>query len=46
MVTESTGSSDSPQTFNIRKYTEAEFTRAVQLCVEEGLLIDENNNLF
>ena len=41
MVMESTGSLDSPQTFNIRKYTEAEFTRAVQLCVEEGLLIDE-----
>jgi predicted regulator of Ras-like GTPase activity (Roadblock/LC7/MglB family) len=42
MVTESAGNSDSPQTFNIRKYTEAEFTRAVQLCVVEGLLIDES----
>jgi predicted regulator of Ras-like GTPase activity (Roadblock/LC7/MglB family) len=42
MVMESTGSFDSPQTFNIRKYTEAEFTRAVQLCVEEGLVINES----
>jgi predicted regulator of Ras-like GTPase activity (Roadblock/LC7/MglB family) len=41
MLMESTGSFDSPQTFNIRKYTEAEFSRAVQLCVEEGLLINE-----
>jgi len=42
MVMESTGSFDSPQTFNIRKYTEAEFTRAFQLCVEEGLVINES----
>ncbi len=35
MVMESTGSFDTPQTFNIRKYTEAEFSRAVQLCIEE-----------
>jgi predicted regulator of Ras-like GTPase activity (Roadblock/LC7/MglB family) len=41
MLIESTGSFDSPQTFNIRKYTEAEFSRAVQLCLEEGLLINE-----
>ena len=41
MVTESTGVSDSPQTFNIRKYTDAEFSRAVQLCTEENLLINE-----
>jgi predicted regulator of Ras-like GTPase activity (Roadblock/LC7/MglB family) len=41
MVMESTGSFDTPQTFNIRKYTEAEFSRAVQLCVEEDLLINE-----
>jgi predicted regulator of Ras-like GTPase activity (Roadblock/LC7/MglB family) len=46
MVTESAGSSDYPQTFNIRKYTEAEFTRAAQLCIEEGLLIDENKPLL
>jgi predicted regulator of Ras-like GTPase activity (Roadblock/LC7/MglB family) len=46
MVMESTGSFDSPQTFNIRKYTEAEFTRAVQLCVEEGLVINESVNLL
>jgi predicted regulator of Ras-like GTPase activity (Roadblock/LC7/MglB family) len=42
MVMESTGSLDSPQTFNIRKYSEEEFRRAVQLCVEEGLLINES----
>ncbi len=30
MVMESTGDFDSPQTFNMRKYTEAEFSRAVQ----------------
>jgi predicted regulator of Ras-like GTPase activity (Roadblock/LC7/MglB family) len=41
MLMESTSSFDSPQTFNIRKYTEAEFSRAVQLCIEEGLLINE-----
>jgi len=41
MVMESTGISDSPQTFNIRKYTDTEFSRAVQLCTEENLLINE-----
>ena len=41
MLMESTGSFDSLQTFNIRKYTEAEFSRAVQLCIEEALLINE-----
>jgi predicted regulator of Ras-like GTPase activity (Roadblock/LC7/MglB family) len=41
MLIESTGSFDSPQTFNVRKYTDAEFSRAVQLCLEEGLIIDE-----
>ena len=41
MLMETPGSFDSPQTFNIRKYTEAEFSRAVQLCIEEGLLINE-----
>lgn len=35
---DSTGSFDSPQTFNIRKYTEEEFSRAVQISREEGLL--------
>jgi predicted regulator of Ras-like GTPase activity (Roadblock/LC7/MglB family) len=25
----------------VRKYTDAEFSRAVQLCLEEGLIIDE-----
>ena len=46
MVMESTGTFDSPQTFNIRKYTEAEFNRAVQLCVEEGLLITEAESVL
>jgi len=46
MVMESAGSFDSPQTFNIRKYTEEEFSRAVQLCIEEGLLINENVSLM
>jgi predicted regulator of Ras-like GTPase activity (Roadblock/LC7/MglB family) len=46
MVMESTGTFDSPQTFNIRKYTEAEFSRAVQLCVEEGLLITEADSVL
>jgi predicted regulator of Ras-like GTPase activity (Roadblock/LC7/MglB family) len=46
MVMGSTGSLDSPQTFNIRKYTEAEFNRAIQLCVEEGLIINEIVPLF
>jgi predicted regulator of Ras-like GTPase activity (Roadblock/LC7/MglB family) len=41
ILIESTGSFDSPQTFNVRKYTDAEFSRAVQLCLEEGLIIDE-----
>jgi len=41
ILTESTGSFDSPQTFNVRKYTDAEFSRAVQLCLEEGLNINE-----
>jgi predicted regulator of Ras-like GTPase activity (Roadblock/LC7/MglB family) len=41
MLMESTSSFDSPQTFKIRKYTEAEFSRAVQLCIEEGFLINE-----
>jgi predicted regulator of Ras-like GTPase activity (Roadblock/LC7/MglB family) len=41
MVMESAGVPDSPQTFNIRKYTDAEFSRAVQLCTEENLLINE-----
>jgi len=41
ILIESTGSFDSPQTFNVRKYTDSEFSRAVQLCLEEGLIIDE-----
>jgi predicted regulator of Ras-like GTPase activity (Roadblock/LC7/MglB family) len=42
MFTESDSSSDSHQTFNMRKYTDAEFSRAFHLCTEEGLLINDN----
>jgi predicted regulator of Ras-like GTPase activity (Roadblock/LC7/MglB family) len=46
MLIESTGSFDSPQTFNVRKYTEPEFSRAIQLCIEEDLLINETGPLM
>ena len=35
---DSIGSCDSPEIFNVRKYTEEEFSRAVQISREEGLL--------
>lgn len=38
MPLNSSVSNDSPQTFNVRKYTEAEFSRAIQISKEEGLL--------
>jgi predicted regulator of Ras-like GTPase activity (Roadblock/LC7/MglB family) len=41
MKMESTGGFGSPQTFNVRKYSEEEFSRAVQISHEEGLLIRE-----
>jgi len=39
LTMESTEISTSPETFNIRKYSETEFSRAVQISSEEGLLI-------
>jgi predicted regulator of Ras-like GTPase activity (Roadblock/LC7/MglB family) len=39
LAIESTGSSDSPKTFKVRKYTGEEFSRAVQISQKEGLLI-------
>ena len=46
MFVESDGNSDSPQTFNMRKYSEAEFSRAFHLCTEEGLLINDEMSLM
>jgi predicted regulator of Ras-like GTPase activity (Roadblock/LC7/MglB family) len=43
---ESTGSPDSPKTFKVRKYTGEEFSRAVQISQQEGLLIDETSRLM
>jgi predicted regulator of Ras-like GTPase activity (Roadblock/LC7/MglB family) len=39
MQMESAGDFSSPQTFNVRKYSEEEFSRAVRICHEEDLLI-------
>jgi predicted regulator of Ras-like GTPase activity (Roadblock/LC7/MglB family) len=39
MTMESSEISDIPETFNKRKYSETEFSRAVQISHEEGLLI-------
>jgi predicted regulator of Ras-like GTPase activity (Roadblock/LC7/MglB family) len=36
---ESTDNPDAPETFNLRKYSETEFSRAVQISQEEGLSI-------
>jgi len=44
LAIESTGNSDSPKTFKVRKYTEEEFSRAVQISREEGLLINETSH--
>ncbi len=41
MQMDSDGDFSSPQTFNVRKYSDEEFSRAVQICLEEGLLIHE-----
>ena len=46
MAMESTGTSILRRHSKCRKYTEAEFTRAVQLSVEEGLVINESVNLL
>ncbi len=39
LTMESTETSTSPETFNLRKYSETEFSRAVQISAEEGLRI-------
>jgi predicted regulator of Ras-like GTPase activity (Roadblock/LC7/MglB family) len=39
LAIESTGNPESPKTFKVRKYTEEEFSRSVQISREEGLLI-------
>ncbi len=41
MQMNSDGDFSSPQTFNVRKYSDEEFSRAVKICLEEGLLIHE-----
>jgi predicted regulator of Ras-like GTPase activity (Roadblock/LC7/MglB family) len=41
LAIESTGSSDSPKIFKVRKYTIEEFSRAVQNSQKEGVLINE-----
>jgi len=41
MQMDSDGDFSYPQTFNVRKYSDEEFSRAVQICLEEGLLIHE-----
>jgi predicted regulator of Ras-like GTPase activity (Roadblock/LC7/MglB family) len=41
-----TGLSESPQTLNVRKYTDAEFSRAIQISQEEGLLTEGTQSLI
>jgi predicted regulator of Ras-like GTPase activity (Roadblock/LC7/MglB family) len=41
LAIESSGSSDSPKVFKVRKYTLEEFSRAVQNSQKEGVLINE-----
>lgn len=41
LAIESTGNAESPKTFKLRKYTEEEFSRSVQISREEGLLLNE-----
>jgi predicted regulator of Ras-like GTPase activity (Roadblock/LC7/MglB family) len=40
MAIETTGTIDSPKVFKVRKYTEEEFSRAVQNSQKEGVLLD------
>jgi predicted regulator of Ras-like GTPase activity (Roadblock/LC7/MglB family) len=42
MTMESTQMPDAKETFNLRKYSETEFSRAVQISKEEGLFINDN----
>jgi predicted regulator of Ras-like GTPase activity (Roadblock/LC7/MglB family) len=41
MAIESTGTSDSPKVYKVRKYTVEEFSRAVQNTQKEGVIINE-----
>lgn len=41
MTMESNEISDTPETFNLRKYSEPEFSRAVQISREQGLSIND-----
>jgi predicted regulator of Ras-like GTPase activity (Roadblock/LC7/MglB family) len=41
MITGSAGSSDSPQSFTLRKYSEAEFAQSLEVSKEENILITE-----
>ena len=42
MTMESTQMPDAKETFNLRKYSETEFSRAVQISREEGLFINDS----
>jgi predicted regulator of Ras-like GTPase activity (Roadblock/LC7/MglB family) len=45
MPIDPTASWESPQTFNVRKYTEPEYSRAVQISLEEGLLTNGTQSI-
>jgi predicted regulator of Ras-like GTPase activity (Roadblock/LC7/MglB family) len=42
LTMESTDNPDAPETFNLRKYSETEFSRAVQISKDEGLSITDS----
>jgi len=46
LAIESTGSPDSPKIFKVRKYTGEEFSRAVQISEQEGLLITGSSRVM
>jgi predicted regulator of Ras-like GTPase activity (Roadblock/LC7/MglB family) len=46
LAIESTGSTESPKTFKVRKYTEEEFSRSVRISRGEGLLINGTSHGF
>jgi predicted regulator of Ras-like GTPase activity (Roadblock/LC7/MglB family) len=46
LAIESTGSSDSPKIFKVRKYTIEEFSRAIQNSQKEGVLINLASNVI
>jgi len=45
LTMESTEISDTPETFNLRKYSETEFTRAIQISSEQGLSISSQQKV-